>query len=98
MSEQTAIAPAFMNGLEGLDEVISIRMRELKESALASMPTWRKTFSLPKFSIAKERASIFEMDCMVKNCSLSPVSISEESMPWQLREKSSADISESSGI
>ena len=41
MSEQTAMAPAFMNGFDGFDEVISMRIRELNESALGSMPTWR---------------------------------------------------------
>ena len=48
MSEQTAMAPAFMNGFDGFEEVISMRISELNESALGSMPTWRNTFAAPE--------------------------------------------------
>ena len=98
MSEQTAMAPAFMNGFDGFEEVISMRISELNESALGSMPTWRNTFAAPKCSTAKASASVFDIDCIVKKRSVSPVSTVSPPAGAQLSAKSSGGVSASSGI
>ena len=98
MSEQTAMAPAFMNGFDGFDEVISMRISELNESALGSMPTWRNTFAAPKCSTANASASVLDIDCIVKKRSVSPVSTVSPPAGAQLSAKSSGGVSASSGI